>query len=260
MLKKLLLLPSLILTVLASAATAQTAATAPDNERATDRQAIRSHIDKIFKAYGLRDCATIRATHAPNWIGFTNNAGSIMRGLDEYMRRSAAFCAQNPSVRSAPVGDYKITEIDYVFYGDVALVPYVAEVKPSGGPGHKLRSLDVYAKIGGDWNQVGSNIFLHPDTLAAQLDGQPRTMSPPERQSLLEAREAVWRAYFTGDQAKLEKFLPDDTTVIAEPGRGPFENRAVILDSAKKFAAGGAKLVRLEFPQTEIQVYGNTAI
>jgi hypothetical protein len=33
-----------------------------------------------------------------------------------------------------------------------------------------------------------------------------------------------------------------------------------VLDGAKRFAESGGKLVRLEFPKTEIQVYGNTII
>src|SRR5918912_3304824 len=62
-------------------AAANTSAPAPvrvakDEARAADRQAIRAHIDKIFRAYIERDCNTIRATHAQNWIGFTGGAGA----------------------------------------------------------------------------------------------------------------------------------------------------------------------------------------
>lgn len=37
-------------------------------------------------------------------------------------------------------------------------------------------------------------------------------------------------------------------------------DRAAILEGAKAFADSGGKLVRLEFPKTELQVYGNTII
>jgi len=77
------------------------------------------------------------------------------------------------------------------------------------------------------------------------------------KKSLLEAREAVWRAYFAGDRAKLEKLLPADLVTL-EPA-GSWGNREAVFEGSKRFAASGGKLVRLEFPKTEIQVYGFTA-
>ena len=85
------------------------------------------------------------------------------------------------------------------------------------------------------------------------------TISPRFRQRILEGREAVWRAWFTNDQAKLEKLIPADAVAI-ESGSEAWENRAAILEGAKRFAASGAKLVRLEFPRTEIQMYGRTIV
>ncbi len=40
----------------------------------------------------------------------------------------------------------------------------------------------------------------------------------------------------------------------------PFVKKPEILESAKQGVQRGNKLVRLEFPQTEMQIYGNTAI
>lgn len=237
------------------------------DDRAADREAIRAHIDKIFRAYVDGDCATIRATHAPNWIGFTGQARSIVRGLDEYMNSSAAFCRQGganrspEALRQASLVDYRLAEVDFVFYGDVALVPYVAETwygRAARVPG-KLRSLDVYAKVDGRWNQVGSNIFPHPEMLEAQRQ-QPATLSPAARSELLAAREAVWRAYFAGDLAQLEKLIPEEAVVVNDSAGETFINRTGILEAAKKSAQAGARLVRLEFPRTEMQVYGDTAV
>ena len=84
------------------------------------------------------------------------------------------------------------------------------------------------------------------------------TLSESERKRLLDAREAVWRAYFAGDRAALEKLLPEELITL-EPG-GSWGNRKAVLDGSAGFAAGGGKLVRLEFPKTEIQSYGSTAI
>jgi len=45
-----------------------------------------------------------------------------------------------------------------------------------------------------------------------------------------------------------------------EPGNGDWGGRQSALDSSARFAAGGGKLIRLEFPKTEIQSYGYVAI
>jgi hypothetical protein len=79
------------------------------------------------------------------------------------------------------------------------------------------------------------------------------------RKALLEARESVWRAFFSNDRATLERLLPEETRVI-DPGSPGLGGRQSVLDSAERFAKSGAKLVRLEFPTTEIQSYGNVAI
>ncbi len=88
---------------------------------------------------------------------------------------------------------------------------------------------------------------------------QRRVLDAGERTALLEARAAVWHAWFGGDQAMLTKLLPPELTTI-EPGSTTFGTRTSTLEGARGFAAGGGKLTRLAFPSTEIQVYGNTAI
>src|SRR5712664_43193 len=79
------------------------------------------------------------------------------------------------------------------------------------------------------------------------------------KKRLLDAREAVWRAYFAGDRATLEKLIPEETVAI-EAGNNTWSNRQTIFDGAVQFAKGGGKLVKLAFPKTEIQVYGYTAV
>jgi hypothetical protein len=79
------------------------------------------------------------------------------------------------------------------------------------------------------------------------------------RQQILAAREAVWRAYFANDRASLEKLIPDEAIAIDE-GAEAWSDRAAILAGAKRFAESGAKLVKLAFPKTEMQIYGNTII
>ena len=66
-------------------------------------------------------------------------------------------------------------------------------------------------------------------------------------------------SFFANDRATLVKLVPEETIVI-EPGAGAFGSQKVVLEGAAEFAKSGAKLVRLEFPKTEMQCFGYTAI
>jgi len=233
-----------------------------DKPRVADRQAIKAHIDKIFEAYIQSDCGTIRKTHAQDWIGFTSFAKSIVRGIDGYMHNSAPNCNEKAS-RPFGISGYSISEIDYAFYDNVALVPYVADVTYGRDSSikAKLRSLDVYAKSDGEWNQVGSNIGPHPDTIQSQIkqSQELRRLTPEEMANLMNTRESVWRAYFANDRSLLEKLIPKETIAI-NAGEDAWSDRSAVLSGAAGFARSGAKLIRLEFPKTEVRVYGNVAI
>jgi ketosteroid isomerase-like protein len=223
--------------------------------RPADRDAIRRHIDKIFQAYINKDAATIRATHAPAWIGFQSSSETAIQGIDAYMKDIDGYL--NGPVR---IASYKMLEFDVIFYGDVALIPYVADITyafPGGTVTQKLRVFDVYAKLDGAWNQAGSDTQLHPDSIAAAMENL-RPLGPNEKRSLLAAREAVWRAWFANDTPQLEELIPPELIAI-ETGE-KWQTREDELAGAKDFATKGGKLVRLEFPQTEIQAYGRTAI
>jgi hypothetical protein len=77
-------------------------------------------------------------------------------------------------------------------------VAFVADVdaKTPAGPFHRtLRITDFYTKQNGAWIQAGSDTDLHPESMAEQQQ-MPRTLSEAERKRLLDAREAVWRAYW----------------------------------------------------------------
>jgi len=83
-----------------------------------------------------------------------------------------------------------------------------------------------------------------------------------QRQSdeeLLSTREAVWRAWFAGDTKAIEKLVPPETIVISG-GEKEWKDQAYVMRSAAEFHASGGKLVRLEFPHTEVQHFGNVAI
>ncbi len=56
-----------------------------DDDRAGDRAAIRAHIDRIFQAFIKKDRAELRATHAPNWLGYLEGSHEMIRGIEGYM-------------------------------------------------------------------------------------------------------------------------------------------------------------------------------
>lgn len=230
---------------------------AADGDRAADREAIRAHIDSIYQAFIHKDAAALKATHGENWRGFLTGSGAMIRGIDQYMQSVSGGLP-------GPYGmtGYKLRDFDVVFAGDnAAFATFISEneVKtPAGMQKQVLRLGDFYVKNNGHWIQAGSNTSLHPESVAEQMS-TPGTLSESMKKSLLECREGVWRSFFANDRATLEKLVPEDT-VTMESGGGEFGNRKMVLDGAAQFAKSGVKLARLEFPKTEIQLYGYTAI
>jgi hypothetical protein len=230
----------------------------PADARLDDARAIRKHIDRIFRAYIDEDRKTIRATHGEQWRGFLGRSRSIIRGIDEYMQ------AADTSLKSpGKMVGYEMLEDDVLFYGDMALVPYVAamDVEVGGnrlGLRPKLRVLDVYAKQDGEWIQVASNTARHPDTEAA-LRQLPSPVTPALREQILTDRENVWRAWFVNDKERLELLIPNETVAI-NAGEEQWGHKEDILASSADFVEKGGKLVDLQFPRTEIQLYGDVAI
>jgi hypothetical protein len=97
---------------------------------------------------------------------------------------------------------------------------------------------------------IGVLVLLIGSGLAAGQD---------ERANLLKVREDVWRAWFANDTKTLEKLVPSDTIAISS-GEEKWQNQTEIFQSAAQFQASGGKLIRLEFPRTEIQRFGDVAI
>jgi ketosteroid isomerase-like protein len=227
----------------------------PGDQRQADRDAVRAHIDKIFQAYIHKDVDVIRATHAAEWLGFQSSSRTAIHGIDQYMKDVNGYI-RSPVRMTA----YKMLEFDVIFYGDVAIITYVADVSyeyEGNTSNRKLRVLDVYAKLGGEWNQVGSDTQRHPESLAAEMQ-ELRSLGPDDKKELLAAREAVWRDFFANNASHLAETIPQELIAI-EYGE-KWSNRDDVLAGAKSFVDQGGKLVRLEFPQTEFQMYGYTAI
>lgn len=237
--------------------TVTTPAVTIQDDRAADREAIRAHIDSIFQAFIKKDVAALRATHAQNWLGYLEGSRTMIKGIDGYMD-------WNQVDPKSPYGmkSYKMREFDMIFKGDAAFVCFVADVEsntPNGLFHRVLRISDFYTKQDGKWNQNGSDTALHPESVEEQV-ASPRPLPDQMKKRLLDAREAVWRAYFANDRATLEKLIPEETIAIEAGDNRNWSNRQTIFDGAAQFAKSGGRLVKLEFPKTEIQVYGNTAV
>jgi ketosteroid isomerase-like protein len=83
--------------------------------------------------------------------------------------------------------------------------------------------------------------------------------NPDENSNLLRVREAVWRSWFANDAKTLRELVPPETIVISA-GEKQWKHQAAVLQSAADFHAQGGKLIRLEFPRTEVQQFGEVAI
>ena len=250
----------LLILALAFAANAQ--------ERPADAAAIRAHIESIFQAFIDGDQDKIFATHSEDWRGFLEGSRAPIKGIDDYMHANG-FEWPRPAnaprtTRNSPAGTtYKVEDFDVHFYGpELAVASFFGEFQRKDGDTmitlRRFRIMDVYAKRKGSWIQVASHTVIDPEWRAAQMS-RPLNITPQIRQQILAAREAVWKAWFTNDRAALERLIPEETIAISDGGEG-WADRAAVLESAKRFVESGGKLVRLEFPKTEIQVYGNTVI
>ena len=91
------------------------------------------------------------------------------------------------------------------------------------------------------------------------LLGPGTAFGQDERGQILQVRESVWRAWFANDTKALQRLVPPDTIVISSD-EVKWKNQADVLRTAAEFQAGGGKLVRLEFPRTEIQRFDDVAI
>ncbi len=77
--------------------------------------------------------------------------------------------------------------------------------------------------------------------------------------AVLAARESAWRAYFAGDVKVLGDLLPQEFIGIGMDD-GPFADRAETLEGARKFREDGGRLLRLAFPETRAQRFGEVVV
>jgi ketosteroid isomerase-like protein len=130
------------------------------DSRSSDKQQILDHIHSIFKAFLARDRDTIRAAHTSDWTGFQGPSTGIERGIEAYMANV------EKSLDAFEGTGYELIDTEVQLYGDMAVVYYVAryDYKGANGVVHglPLRSIDIYRRDDGHWNQCGSHITPIP--------------------------------------------------------------------------------------------------
>jgi hypothetical protein len=238
------------------------------DDRAADATAIRAHIESIFQAFLEGDIEKIHATHSDDWRGFLEGSRVPIKGIDEYMRANGIEWprpANAPkSIPYFPAGtSYKVSNFDVKFYGpELAVASFFGDFEREiGGTTvtiRRFRIMDVYAKRKGSWIQVASHTVIDPEWRLQQMS-QPLAISSEFRQQILNTREAVWKAWYANDRAALEKLIPEEVIAINARSEA-WSDRAAIMAGAQHSAKSGRKLVKLEFPKTEMQIYGNTII
>lgn len=234
------------------------------NDRAADVAAIRAHIESIFQAFIDGDEQKIFATHSEDWRGFLEGSRTPIKGIDDYMRANdidwpKPANAPRPGPYYPSGTTYKVSDFDVQFYSpELAVASFFGEFQRDGVTLRRFRIMDVYAKRKGGWIQVASHTVIDPEWRAEQMS-KPMAIGPNIRERILAAREKVWRAWFANDRTTLEKLIPEEVIAIDNGGEG-WSNRAAVFAGAQRFAESGGKLVRLEFPKTEIQIYGNTVL
>ena len=234
-------------------------------DQTADAAAIRAHIGSIFQAFIDGDEQKIYDTHSEDWRGLLEGTPKPIKGIDEYMRANGIEWPKpaNAPKRTSyfePGTTYKMSDFDVYFYNpDLAVANFIGEFNgKSGETLRRFRIMDIYGKRKGNWIQVASHTAVDPQWRDEQMT-QPRNITSDIRQRILAKRDAVWKAWFANDRPALERMIPKEAIAI-NSGSEEWGNRDAILASAKAFADSGAKLIRLEFPRTEIQAYGNTVL
>ncbi|HEX6050687.1 MAG TPA: nuclear transport factor 2 family protein [Gemmatimonadaceae bacterium] len=101
-------------------------------------------------------------------------------------------------------------------------------------------------------SQASSSRAAPSPAVARSLDARART-------ELLEAREQVWRAWFAHDSVQLERLLPRDG-FLAVGADSVWRNRDQTIAESRAFTKSGGRLVSIEFPRTEMQVFGDVVV
>ena len=94
--------------------------------------------------------------------------------------------------------------------------------------------------------------------IAAPLYGQGSSVDAKTRAELERARDVVWRSWFAGDSATLDRVLAG-ALAAGDDVDGWADRKRAIADS-REFAKSGGKLLSLKFDSTAIDLHGKVAV
>jgi hypothetical protein len=90
------------------------------------------------------------------------------------------------------------------------------------------------------------------------LRSQQAAVDAKTRAELERARDVVWRSWFAGDTATLDRVLAG-ALAAGDSNDGWSDRRRAIADS-REFARSGGKLIDLTFDSTKIELHGPVAV
>src|SRR4030095_1979782 len=88
---------------------------------------------------------------------------------------------------------------------------------------------------------------------------QTSVLTDDVRRELLDARYTAWRSFFQKDLTVVEKILAPELIAIQQ-NTDKWDDATRLIALAKAMNEQSVQLLRLEFPRTEIQLFGDTAI
>jgi hypothetical protein len=98
-------------------------------------------------------------------------------------------------------------------------------------------------------------LFLNTSPAHAQAGQVPSSV----RTELEKVRQDVWVAWFNNDQKRMNEIIaPELIAISAEDDN--WQTKPGTMQSAAGFVQGGGKLIKVEFPHTDIQLYDDVAI
>jgi hypothetical protein len=109
------------------------------------------------------------------------------------------------------------------------------------------------------WTRVRVYGLVLFAALMSSSSGSPAAAQAAIDPALLAARESAWRMFFAGDVQGLGDMLPAEFIGIGM-NEAPFAGRAKTLEDARAFREKGGRLVRLAFPDTQAQRFGDVVV
>ena len=105
---------------------------------------------------------------------------------------------------------------------------------------------------------VGALLLLGVIAAPANTQGSHAAVDAKTRSELERARDVVWRAWFGGDSATLDRVLAG--ALAAGDNRYGWSDRKSVMADSRQFAKDGGKLLDLKFDSTAITMHGAVAV